>query len=96
MPKEYRSKGQPSKSSMRPWLNCLGFSEADLNGLDVIHVAGTKGKGSTCAFTSFFLRAHGQRTGWPKKVGLYTSPHLKQGKSCMIHLISMDFSEASK
>ena len=29
----------------------------------VVHVAGTKGKGSTCAFTESMLRAHGLRTG---------------------------------
>ena len=43
----------------------------------MIHVAGTKGKGSTCAFVNSFLRAHQKRTGYPKKIGLYTSPHLK-------------------
>lgn len=36
----------------------------------VVHVAGTKGKGSTCAMITAALRAHGYR------VGLYTSPHL--------------------
>jgi len=35
-----------------------------------IHVAGTNGKGSTCAFTASELRARGLR------VGVYTSPHL--------------------
>ena len=35
-----------------------------------VHVAGTKGKGSTCAFIEAILREHGFRTG------LYTSPHL--------------------
>ncbi len=35
-----------------------------------LHVAGTKGKGSTCAFAASILRAAGVR------VGLYTSPHL--------------------
>ncbi len=38
--------------------------------LRVIHVAGTKGKGSTCAFIEAIVRAHGLRTG------LTTSPHL--------------------
>jgi folylpolyglutamate synthase len=42
----------------------------------VVHVAGTKGKGSTCAFIESFLRTHGKRTGFPSKTGLYTSPHL--------------------
>ena len=31
--------------------------------LRVVHVAGTKGKGSTCAFVESILRAHGLRTG---------------------------------
>jgi dihydrofolate synthase / folylpolyglutamate synthase len=35
-----------------------------------VHVAGTNGKGSTCAFTAAELRARGFR------VGVYTSPHL--------------------
>ncbi|MDR0307138.1 MAG: bifunctional folylpolyglutamate synthase/dihydrofolate synthase [Chitinispirillales bacterium] len=36
-----------------------------------IHVAGTNGKGSTCAYIESVLRAAGYRTG------LYTSPHIK-------------------
>jgi dihydrofolate synthase/folylpolyglutamate synthase len=37
---------------------------------DVVHVAGTNGKGSTCAMVESMARADG------KKTGLYTSPHL--------------------
>ncbi|VVB13392.1 unnamed protein product [Arabis nemorensis] len=44
--------------------------EEDMLKMKVIHVAGTKGKGSTCAFTESILRNHGFRTG------LFTSPHL--------------------
>ncbi|HUF63719.1 MAG TPA: folylpolyglutamate synthase/dihydrofolate synthase family protein [Verrucomicrobiales bacterium] len=36
----------------------------------IIHVAGTNGKGSVCAFADAIARAHGFRTG------LFTSPHL--------------------
>lgn len=48
---------------------------ARLNGnpqekLRFIHVAGTNGKGSTCAILESIYRAHGLRTG------LFTSPHL--------------------
>ena len=39
-------------------------------GLNAIHVAGSKGKGSTCAITAYILKEAGY------KVGLYTSPHL--------------------
>ena len=39
-------------------------------------MAGTKGKGGTCAYIECLLRAYGQRTGFPAKSGLYTSPHL--------------------
>lgn len=38
--------------------------------LQYVHVTGTNGKGSTCAFTSAMLQAAGY------KVGLFTSPHL--------------------
>ncbi len=38
--------------------------------IKTIHVAGTNGKGSTCAMIASILRAAGY------KVGLYTSPHL--------------------
>ncbi|MBH2006230.1 MAG: bifunctional folylpolyglutamate synthase/dihydrofolate synthase [Myxococcaceae bacterium] len=39
-------------------------------GFSSLHVAGTNGKGSTCAFAFSILREQGY------KVGLYTSPHL--------------------
>jgi dihydrofolate synthase / folylpolyglutamate synthase len=39
-------------------------------GLKAVHIAGTKGKGSTAAMTAAVLKAAGYRTG------LYTSPHL--------------------
>lgn len=49
---------------------------SDVDNLNVIHVAGTKGKGSTCAFIDAFLQSHSERSGFPTKRGLYTSPHL--------------------
>lgn len=48
-------------------LSQLGSPQKDLQ---VIHIAGSKGKGSTAAFTANILQAAGFR------VGLYTSPHL--------------------
>jgi len=40
------------------------------NQYPTIHVAGTKGKGSTCAFIAYALMAAGYKTGF------YSSPHL--------------------
>ncbi len=42
----------------------------DVSALSVIHVAGTKGKGSVCSFADSVLRRHGVSTG------CYISPHL--------------------
>ena len=51
----------------RDFLAIIGSPQ---EGLKCVHVAGSKGKGSTCAFISYILREAGY------KVGLYTSPHL--------------------
>ena len=48
-------------------LDFIGNPQDDLT---MIHVAGTNGKGSTCAMIASILHASG------KNVGLYTSPHL--------------------
>jgi folylpolyglutamate synthase len=40
-----------------------------LKSIPLLHVAGTKGKGTTCAFAEAILRARGFKTG------LFTSPH---------------------
>lgn len=49
------------------FLDLLGNPAKDLK---IVHVAGTKGKGSTCVFLTRIL----QEAGY--KIGLYTSPHL--------------------
>lgn len=51
------------------YLERLEMTES-VDALSVIHVAGTKGKGSTCAFVEHVLRENGTKTG------LYSSPHL--------------------
>ncbi len=61
------SDGQFDLSRMRRLLELLGNPQA---GFSVLHVAGTKGKGSVSALAASALRAAGYR------VGLYTSPHL--------------------
>ncbi|KAI5474406.1 hypothetical protein MNV49_003374 [Pseudohyphozyma bogoriensis] len=54
------------------YLKRIGYSPEDLNPLNVIHITGTKGKGSTSAFTERTLRELAPHA----KTGLYTSPHL--------------------
>ena len=54
---------------MRDFLARLGHPERDV---PLVHVAGTKGKGSTSAMIAAALTAAGHRTG------LFTSPHLEQ------------------
>jgi folylpolyglutamate synthase len=44
--------------------------------MNIVHVAGTKGKGSACAYVNSILTAYHATVGLPKKIGLYTSPHL--------------------
>ena len=56
---------RPGLERITELLNRLGDPQEKLN---IIHVAGTNGKGSTCTFLSNVLRASG------KKVGLYISP----------------------
>lgn len=51
----------------RELLSCLGNPQ---EGIKIIHVAGTNGKGSVCAYLNAMLLAGG------KKTGLFTSPHL--------------------
>ncbi|KAI8245797.1 MICOS complex subunit MIC60 [Colletotrichum sp. SAR 10_96] len=69
---------EASVKEMRAYLARIGYTPADLDKLNVIHVAGTKGKGSTCAFTDSILASHRalSPSSVPRKVGLLISPHL--------------------
>ncbi|CAH0382351.1 unnamed protein product [Bemisia tabaci] len=56
---------------MNAFLDRVGVSVETLDkNLSVIHVAGSKGKGSTCAYCESILRHHGFKTGF------FSSPHL--------------------
>lgn len=57
----------PGVETARRALSCLG---EPMEGIPFIHVAGTNGKGSVCAFLTEILRRAGLRTG------TFTSPHL--------------------
>ena len=61
---------QQSLPEMKDYLHRLGYTVSDLNRLNIIHISGTKGKGSTAAFCNSILSQK-------LKVGLYTSPHIK-------------------
>ncbi|KAL7943135.1 Mur ligase [Trichoderma barbatum] len=63
-------------AKMRAYLTRIGYTPSDLNRLNIVHVAGTKGKGSTCAFVDSIFSQYQQRHGGPRKTGLFTSPHL--------------------
>lgn len=62
---KFTKKNTPAHT--RQFLQELGNPE---KALKVIHVAGTNGKGSVCAYLDAMLRAEGKSTG------LFTSPHL--------------------
>lgn len=61
--------GKNGLANMERLCALLGHPE---RGLRAVHVAGTNGKGSVCAFVDAMLRAAGYR------VGLFTSPYLER------------------
>ena len=63
----YSYKKDLKLARIRGFLALLGNPQDSLR---IIHIAGTKGKGSTCAFAAYILRESGF------SVGLYPSPHL--------------------
>ncbi|EPQ26038.1 uncharacterized protein PFL1_06491 [Pseudozyma flocculosa PF-1] len=63
---------------MVEYVSRIGYTQDDLNRLNVVHITGTKGKGSTSAFCDSLFRqldVH-KPGGQPAKVGLFTSPHM--------------------
>ncbi|ODV90437.1 hypothetical protein CANCADRAFT_2165 [Tortispora caseinolytica NRRL Y-17796] len=60
---------------MKEWVRRCGYRTEDFDKLNIIHVSGTKGKGSTCAFVESIIEQY--RPQYVQRIGLYTSPHLK-------------------
>ena len=67
MPRFTVKKNPADSRDLKWFLKKLGNPEKDLR---IIHVAGTNGKGSVCAYMSSILHAAGYRTA------VFTSPHL--------------------
>ncbi|KAI7923828.1 folylpolyglutamate synthase [Pyricularia oryzae] len=70
---------RPDASFMTEMRSCLariGHSPRDLDRLNIVHVAGTKGKGTVCAYVDSILNRWRASHGVPGKLGLLTSPHL--------------------
>src|SRR5690554_6148446 len=59
------------KPTLENTLNLIEFFGVPINEMKFVHVAGTNGKGTTCSIiASALMEAN-------KKVGLFTSPHIK-------------------
>ncbi|XP_041049684.1 folylpolyglutamate synthase, mitochondrial isoform X2 [Carcharodon carcharias] len=63
---------QGTLEAMKSFVYRAGMTIEELDQLAIIHVTGTKGKGSTCAFCEKILHNYGLKTGF------YSSPHLVQ------------------
>lgn len=70
-----QKRSELSIAEVYEYIRRLGYKPRDFDRLNVVHVTGTKGKGSTCAFVDSILRQY--KGGVIGKVGLFTSPHLK-------------------
>ncbi|TEY31142.1 hypothetical protein BOTCAL_0820g00010 [Botryotinia calthae] len=70
---------------MGEWCGEIGYKPADFNVLNAIHIAGSKGKGSTAAFVFSILSEYladecdseDKTSASLKRIGLYTSPHMR-------------------
>jgi len=81
------------QADMRHYLQRSEISLEELNKLQIIHVAGTKGKGSTCAFAANISKQKGKKTG-PRRTQelIYPSCLIKQEeKNHFLHFKSYFF-----
>ena len=68
-PRSYSSRAPFAQQAVRRLLHHIGDPH---HGLRIVHIAGSKGKGSTALLIEAILQAAGRRTG------TYTSPHLQR------------------
>ncbi|KAF1343600.1 Mur ligase [Delphinella strobiligena] len=73
--KSGKGMNQNAIPEMIQWVKRIGYEPSDFDKLNAIHVAGTKGKGSTSSFVSSIISQCDRSPA--NKVGLYTSPHLR-------------------
>ncbi|KAK6538668.1 Folylpolyglutamate synthetase [Orbilia ellipsospora] len=101
MARKNANMNQRSLPEMVEYFRRVGYKPSDFNKLNILHVAGTKGKGSTCAFITSILMQYHRSHSFPTKIGTYTSPHLKavreriqiNGKPLSEHLFAKYFFE---
>ncbi|KAG9255941.1 Mur ligase [Emericellopsis atlantica] len=70
--KDSKAANEAAIPEMITWLRRAGYTTDQLSQMQHIHVAGTKGKGTVCAYATRLLLNGTQG----KRVGTYTSPHL--------------------
>ncbi|RMZ69372.1 folylpolyglutamate synthase [Pyrenophora seminiperda CCB06] len=78
--KSGRGMNKQAIPEMLEWCRKVGYEPSEFDILKPIHIAGTKGKGSTSAFISSILSQYAcsaKAQTPPSKIGLYTSPHLR-------------------
>ncbi|KAJ4990425.1 folylpolyglutamate synthase [Stagonosporopsis vannaccii] len=78
--KSGRGMNKAAIPEMIEWCSKIGYKPSDFDKLRPVHIAGTKGKGSTSAFISSILSQYASTSNAPSKpskIGLYTSPHLR-------------------
>lgn len=68
-----------NEPEMTEYLERIGHSRDELDRIHVVHITGTKGKGSTAAFCdALFQKIKGllSYSSGNRRIGLYTSPHM--------------------
>ncbi|WFD34037.1 tetrahydrofolate synthase [Malassezia cuniculi] len=80
-----------NEPEMVEYLERIGHKQDELNKINVLHITGTKGKGSTSAFCDSLLRQVRPQGAGP--IGLYTSPHMVAARE-RIRIDGVPLSEA--